>query len=272
MTTQTARANTFRDLHQSGTFVLPNAWDAGSARLLADAGAVALGSTSAGLAWAHGQKDGAQMRDIVVNNAAQIADATDLPVTADFLNGFGDWPEDVAEAVRLAHQAGCVGCSIEDTTGNPDAPLYDIGLATERITAGLEAATALPDPFVLCARADAFFAGVGNLPEVIERLRAFEKVGAPLLYAPVLTSLDAVRTVLDAVDTPINVLVGIGQPYDVADLQNLGVRRISLGSSLYSASMGALSAAARELLETGTFDWSKTALGYQNLQGMMLDP
>ncbi|WP_299744248.1 isocitrate lyase/phosphoenolpyruvate mutase family protein [uncultured Tateyamaria sp.] len=271
MTTQTDKARIFWDLHQSGTFVLPNAWDAGSARLLTDAGAVAIGTTSAGLAWANGQKDGSQVRDIVVANAEQIATATELPVTADFLNGFGDRPEDVADAIHLAHEAGCVGCSIEDTTGDPDAPLYDIGRATDRITAAIETANALPNPFVLCARADAFFAGVGNLLEVIERLRAFEKVGAPLLYAPVLMSTDAVREVIEAVRTPINVLVGIGQPYTIADLSDLGVRRISLGSSLYSASMGALNTAARELLDTGTFEWSKGALAYPALQGMMRD-
>ncbi|QPH55782.1 isocitrate lyase/PEP mutase family protein [Pontivivens ytuae] len=271
MRTQAEKARIFRDLHEAGTFVLPNAWDAGSARLLAEAGAVALGTTSAGLAWAHGRRDGSQTRDTVIANAAAIAEATDLPVTADLLDGFGPQPEDVGEAVRLAYQAGCVGCSIEDTTGDPDQPLYDAALAAERIAAAVEAAAALSDPFVLCARADALFAGAGDLDSVIARLQSFEKVGAPLLYAPVLMTREAVQQVLDAVATPINVLVGIGQDYDVADLREMGVRRVSLGSSLYSAAMGALHQATGELLGPGTFGWSDGALGYPTLQGMMRD-
>lgn len=271
MTTYADKCRRFEDLHKDGCFILPNAWDAGSARVLQSAGAVALGTTSAGYAWSAGKRDGAQTRDTVLANAAAIAAAVDLPVTADLLNGFGAEPETVAETIRLAAEARLCGASIEDTTGNPDAPLYDRGLAVERILAALEVVQSLETPFILCARADALFAGVQDMSEVLARLKAFDDAGASLLYAPALMTADEVTAVIGHVTAPINVLAGIGNPFTVANLAALGVRRISVGSGFASAAMGAAHKAAEELLSQGTFDWSEDTLPYPALQEIMHD-
>ncbi|MEM6374463.1 MAG: isocitrate lyase/phosphoenolpyruvate mutase family protein [Pseudomonadota bacterium] len=271
MTSYVEKCHRFKDLHKDGCFVLPNAWDAGSARVLQGAGAVALGTTSAGYAWSAGQRDGAQTWDTVLANAAEIAAAVDLPVTADLLNGFGEAPEMVAETIRLAAEAGLCGASIEDTTGNPDAPLYDRGLAVERIAAALEVVHSLDAPFTLCARADALFAGVQDMPEVLVRLKAFDDAGAPLLYAPALMTAEEVTTVIDHVTAPINVLAGIGNPFSVADLAALGVRRISVGSGLANVAFGAAHKAVTELLTQGTFGWTEDTMTYPALQEMMDD-
>lgn len=263
------KAERFRELHGGGCFVMANAWDAGSARLLESRGFAALGTTSAGLAWSMGRKDGATSRDVVLANARDIADAVDVPVSGDLLNGFGAAPEAVAETIRLAGEAGLAGGSIEDTTGDPDDPLFDRTLARERILAAVEAARGLPHPFVLCARADGLFAGACELDEILARLDLYQQAAADLLYAPALTTLADVRTVIGHVHTPINVLVGIGNEGTVAELASLGVRRISVGSQLYSAAAGSLTSAARELHHDGTFEWAGSGEPYGDLDQLM---
>lgn len=263
------KARRFEALHESGCFVMANAWDAGSARLLEATGFAALGTTSAGFAWAVGQKDGETPRDILLTNAAAIAEAVDIPVSGDLLNGFGSAPEIVAETIRLAGAAGLAGGSIEDTTGDPAAPLFDRGLAKERIAAAVEAARGLRRPFVLCARADGVFAGACNLDEILVRLALYEEAGADLLFAPALMTLEQCETVVASVRAPINVLAGIGNEGSVADLAALGVRRISVGSQLYSATAGSLQSAARELHNDGTFGWAGNGVPYGTLNELM---
>ena len=263
------KAQAFEALHKSGCFVMANAWDAGSARLLESAGFAALGTTSAGFAWMVGQKDGATSRDALIANARDIAAAVDIPVSADLLNGFGADPETVAETIRQAGAAGLAGGSIEDTTGDPETPLFDRALAKERIVAAVEAAKSLAHPFVLCARADGLFAGACGLDEIMARLALYQEAGADLLYAPALMTLADVGTVIDGVQRPVNVLAGIGNEGTVADLAGLGVRRISVGSMLYSAVAGSLKAAADELHQDGTFGWTRSAMPYPALNDLM---
>lgn len=259
----------FEDLHASGYFVMANAWDAGSARVLEAAGFSGLGTTSEGFAWSVGQTDVETSRDLVLENARAIVEAVDIPVSSDLLNGFGTAPEAVAETIRLAGEAGLAGGSIEDTTGNPSAPLFDRELAKERIIAAVEAARNLDRPFVLCARADGLFAGACVLDEILARLAIYEKAGADLLFAPALMTLADVGTVMDHVNTPINVLAGIGNEGTVSDFAQRGVRRISVGSQLYSAVAGRLQAAAQELQEAGTFGWSQSGMPYPALNELM---
>ena len=265
----TEKAQTFDALHKSGCFVMANAWDAGSARLLESSGFAALGATSAGLAWMMGRKDGATSREMVLANARDIAAAVDIPVSGDLLNGFGAAPETVAETIRLAGEAGLAGASIEDTTGDPAKPLFDRALAKERVTAAVEAARSLKRPFVLCARADGLFTGACKLDEILARLTLFQEAGADVLYAPALMTLADIKTVIGSVQTPINVLAGIGNEGNVAELASLGVRRISVGSKLYSAAAASLKSAARELHEDGTFEWAKTEVSYGALNDLM---
>lgn len=263
------KANAFETLHRRGCFVMANAWDAGSARLLENAGFDALGTTSAGLAWTLGERDGATGREAILANARDIVEAVDIPVSADLLNGFGADPETVAETIRLAGEAGLAGGSIEDTTGDPKNPVFDRALAKERIVAAVEAARGLPHPFVLCARADGLFAGASDMDEILTRLTLYEEAGADLLYAPALMRLADVKTVLGHVEKPINVLAGIGNEGTVADLAELGVRRISVGSQFYSAMAGHLSRAANELHGAGTFEWAGAGIAYGDLNDLM---
>ncbi|MGZ2259978.1 isocitrate lyase/PEP mutase family protein [Roseobacter sp. A03A-229] len=263
------KAKRFEELHASGCFVMANAWDAGSARVLEAAGFSALGTTSAGFAWAAGQKDGATSRDLLLANAKAIVNAVDIPVSGDLLNGFGASPETVAETIRLAADAGLAGGSIEDTTGDPAAPLFDRGLAKERIVAAVEAARGLDRPFVLCARADGLFAGACDLDEILARLTLYEEAGADLLFAPALMTLADVDKVVGHVQTPINVLAGIGNEGTVSDFAARGVRRISVGSQFYSAIAGRLQHAAQELHTDGTFGWVEGGMPYPELNGLM---
>ena len=264
-----AKGQRFRALHDSGCFVMPNAWDAGSARLLEQAGFAAIGTTSAGFCWSAGLKDGAASREAILANAVAIAEATSLPVSADLLNGFGSSPATVAETIRLAGEFGLSGGSIEDTTGDAAKPLFDFSLSVERIEAAAEAARSVPHPFVLCARADGLFAGLKDLDDIIVRLQAYENAGADLLYAPALMTLEQVNNVIENVKKPINVLCGIGNEGSLAELRELGVRRISLGSTLYRSAMGLMARATCEVGENGTFSSLASGLASSELNALM---
>ena len=272
--TQAEKAERFRALHaRPGAFLIPNPWDAGTARILASLGFEALTTTSAGLAFTLGRPDGAGLisRDETLANAKAIADATDLPVAADLENGFGDAPEAAAETIRLAGEmAGLVGGSIEDATGDPRRPIYDFQHAVERVAAAAEAAHALPYPFALVGRAENFLHGRPDLDDTIRRLQAFEAAGADALYAPGLTRAEDIRTVCQSVKRPVNVVMGLkGGSFSVAQLAALGVRRISVGSALSRAALGAFVRAAREMRDSGTFDFAKEAMPYAELNGLM---
>ena len=261
---QAEKAALFRALHaRAGAFVIPNPWDAGSARILAALGFEALATTSAGLAFALGKRDGGAGRAATLANAQAIVEATDLPVSADLENGFGDSPEDAAETIRLAAGVGLVGGSIEDASGDSARPIYDHGHAAERVAAAVEAARGLGFPFVLTARAENFLHGRPDLDDTIRRLQAFESAGADVLYAPGLPSLDAVRAVCAAVSRPVNVLAaGSGATPSVAALAEAGVRRISLGSALSRAALGGFMRAVREIKERGTFEFMRDAMPF----------
>ena len=274
---QAEKAERFRALHAGpGAFVIPNPWDAGTARILAGFGFEALTTTSAGLAFTLGRRDGAGVvtRDEALANAKAIVDATDLPVAADLENGYGHTPEAAAETIRLAGEAaGLVGGSIEDTTGDPRQPIYDFQHAVERVAAAAEAARALPFPFVLVGRAENFLHGRPDLDDTIRRLQAFEKVGAGALYAPGITKPDDIRTVCAAVSKPVNALMGLkSASFSVADLEALGVRRISVGSALCRAALGAFMRAAREIREHGTFAFAEEAIPYAEVNDLMVGP
>jgi len=268
---QGEKATRFRALHQApGAFVIPNPWDAGSARLLAGLGFAALATSSGASAGVLGRRDGAVTRDEALAHARAIVGATDLPVSADLEKGFGDPPETVAETIRLAAGAGLVGASIEDATGDRAKPLYDVGLATERVAAAVQAARALPLPFTLTARAENFLRGRPDLDDTIKRLQAFEEAGADVLFAPGLPDLEAVRAVCAAVSKPVNFMVGIkGKSFTVAELTAVGVKRISLATSLYRAAMTGLLVAAREVKDSGTFGYLDGAVTTPELNGFM---
>jgi 2-methylisocitrate lyase-like PEP mutase family enzyme len=269
-TSQLEKGERFRALHaRPGVFVIPNPWDAGTARILTSLGFEALTTTSAGLAFTLGKRDGdgSVTRDETLANAKSIADATDLPVAADLENGFGDAPEAAAETIRIAGEiAGVVGGSIEDATGDPQRPLYDFQHAVERVAAAVEAARALPFPFVLVGRAENYLHGRPDLDDTIRRLQAFDAAGADALFAPGLTRAEDIRTLCAAVQKPVNVVMGLvgakDLPRTVAELGALGVRRISLGSSMTRAALGAFVRAAREIQEQGTFTFAEAAIPY----------
>jgi 2-methylisocitrate lyase-like PEP mutase family enzyme len=268
MNTQSARAETFRALHERpGLFVIPNPWDAGSARLLADLGFPALATTSAGLAYSLGKPDGrgAVDRAETLANARAIVEATPLPVAADLENGFGDDPQACAATIRLAADAGLVGGSIEDATGRTDDPIYAFDAAVERVRAAVAAARALSFPFMLCARAENLINGRPDLDDTIRRLVAFAEVGADVLYAPGLRDAEAIRAVVQAVaPKPVNVVMGLGTvSFSTAELARLGVKRVSVGSSLSRAALTGFLHAAREIAEHGTFEFARDAIAYR---------
>jgi 2-methylisocitrate lyase-like PEP mutase family enzyme len=253
---QHARAMRFRELHAGGTFVIANAWDGGSARILASLGFPALATSSGAAAGTYGRLDRGITRVEALEHSRVICAATDLPVSGDLEKGFADAPADIAETIRLAAAAGLVGGSIEDSTGRADDPIFDLGFATERVAAAAGAARALPFPFTLTARAENFLHGRADLADTIRRLQAYESAGADVLFAPGLPDLAAVRAVCQAVIKPVNFMVGIrGRSFTVADLAAAGVRRVSLATSLYRAAMSGLVEAAREIRESGTFGY-----------------
>jgi 2-methylisocitrate lyase-like PEP mutase family enzyme len=271
MSDQRDKAARFRTLHEGpGAFVIPNPWDAGSARILAGLGFQALATSSGASAGVLGRRDGQVTRDEALSMARAIVDATDLPVSADLEKGFGDAPDIVTETVRLAAGVGLVGCSIEDSTGNPDQPLYNFSHATERIAAAVAAARTLPFPFTLTARAEGFLRGNPDLDDIIARLQAFEQAGADVLMAPGLPDLESVRAVCAAISKPFNFMAGIrGRSFTVDELAAAGVRRISLAGSLYRAAMTGVLAAAREVKDHGTFGYLDHAVTTPELYEFM---
>lgn len=262
MDTQAARAQRFRALQEGpDLLLLPNPWDAGSARLLEWLGYAALATTSGGFAATLGRLDGSVSRDEALAHGAEIAAATSLPVSADLENAFADEPDGVAETVRRAAAAGLAGCSVEDYTGRDDQPIYDPGLARDRIAAAAEAAAGTPGPLVLTARAENYLRGRPDLADTIGRLQAYQEAGADALYAPGLTSLDDIRTLVSEVDRPVNVLALPGAPA-IADLAAAGVRRVSVGSAFAYAALGAAVQAAKELRDQGSYGfWALAAEG-----------
>jgi 2-methylisocitrate lyase-like PEP mutase family enzyme len=265
---QSERAAAFAALHRGPrAFIIANVWDAGSARIIAGLGFSALATSSGASANILGRLDGAVTREEALSQIRSIADATDLPLSGDLEKGFGDSPDATAQTIRMAAESGLVGGSIEDATGNAQAPLFDIGQATERVAAAVEAARKLPFPFTLTARSENFLRGNPNLDDTIKRLQAFEKAGADVLFAPGLPDLAAVKQVCASLSKPVNFMVGIpGKSFSVAELEAAGVRRISLATSLYRAAMTGLIGAAREIKDRGTFEFLN---GLQNLGPFM---
>lgn len=269
--TQSAKAHAFRALHaRPGAFVIPNPWDAGSARLLAAQGFEALATTSAGAAFTFGKRDGGISRDEALANARLIVEAVDLPVSADLEQCFADAPEDAAKTIGLAAGIGLAGGSIEDASGDDSRPIYDFNLAVERVAAAVEAARALPDPFVLTARAENYLHGRPDLDDTIRRLQAFEKAGAEVLFAPGLRDLEQIRTLCSSVSRPVNVVMGlVGADFSVQQLAEAGVKRISLGSSLARLALAAALRAGREIQDRGTFGFAKDAMASADANRLM---
>ncbi|MBW8899173.1 MAG: isocitrate lyase/phosphoenolpyruvate mutase family protein [Massilia sp.] len=262
MKSQAEKSRTFVELHARGNcFVIPNPWDAGSARLLEALGFQALAGTSAGFAFSKAETDATiDVRDMLPH-LAELAAATDLPLSADLQDGFGPAPDDAARTIVAAAAAGVVGGSIEDATGDPAHPQYDIGLAAERIRAAAEAARGFDFKFMLTARAENFLVGHPDLGDTIRRLQAYQEAGADVLFAPGLRTKDEIAAVVSSLDLPVNVIMGMpGVPLTVPELAQLGVTRVSLGASLARAAYGAMMRGAREVLEQGTFGYADGAL------------
>jgi len=272
MKTQADKAQAFQALHERpDAFIIPNPWDAGSARILASFGFEALATTSAGAAFSAGRRDGAIGREAMLAHVASIVEATDLPVSADLEGGYANDENGVAETFRLAAAAGVVGASIEDATGDHESPLLDIAHAAARVRAAVDAVRALPFPFTLTARAENFLVGRRDLADTIARLQAYQDAGADVLYAPGLSDPEDIATVVRSVDRPVNVVMGLaGSALDLSTLSALGVRRVSVGSALARAAFGAIIRAAREMRDHGTFAFAEDAVAYGDL-GAMFD-
>jgi 2-methylisocitrate lyase-like PEP mutase family enzyme len=270
MLTQTEKGRAFRALHErDSAFIIPNPWDVGTARMLAQLGFEALATTSAGYAFSVGQQDSTIGRDETMAYVAVIVSATDLPVSADLENGFGDAPEIVAETIKLAAEAGLVGGSIEDVSGRVDLTLYELAHAVDRVRAAAEVVRDLPFRFTLTARAENYLAGRPDLSDTITRLQAYEEAGADVLYAPGLTSKDDIASVVSSVDCPVNVVMGLqGVQLSLAELSAIGVRRVSVGSALSRAALGAFLRGAREMREHGTFTFAEAAVNYRDINAM----
>jgi 2-methylisocitrate lyase-like PEP mutase family enzyme len=262
------RKSAFRALHETpDLFIMPNPWDIGTARILAGMGFKALATTSAGMAFALGRRDGQVGRAEALAHCRTIVSATPLPVSADLEKGFGDSPESAALTIRAAAETGLAGCSLEDHTNRPADPIFDFNLAVERIAAAAEAARGLPDDFVLTARCENFLWNRPDLDDTIKRLQAFETAGADVLYAPGLRDLDSIRIVCGAVAKPVNVIMGLpGMNFGARELAATGVKRISVGSTLARAALGAFVRASREIAELGTFTYSKDAIGSAEIE------
>ena len=269
--TQVEKGQIFAALHERDrAFIIPNPWDVGTARLLAQLGFEALATTSAGYSFSMGQSDNSVARAEMMMHVAAIASATDLPVSADLENGFGDFPEVVTETFRLAATAGLVGASIEDMSRQPGHPIYEIGFATERVRAAAEVVRDLPFAFTLTARAENYLAGRPDLSDTIKRLQAYQAAGADVLYAPGIVSKDDIATIVKSVDRPVNVVMGLqGVQLSLAELSAIGVKRVSVGSALSRTALGAFLRAAREMRDHGTFTFAEQAVGYRDINAML---
>lgn len=261
---QARKAHAFKALHERpGIFVIPNPWDAGSAKMLASLGYQALATTSAGYAFSQGKADGALTLDETLANVRAIVAATDLPVAVDLENGFADDPLESSNSLLRAAEAGAVGGSIEDATGRVDAPIYCFEHAVARIEAAVAAVRTLPFPFTLTARAENYLHGHPDTNDTIRRLQAFAEAGADVLYAPGLRSAEEVLAVVRAVaPKPVNVLMSGGLKLTVQELEEMGVRRISTGSALALAAFGGFLRAAEEIQQTGTFGFTSQSMPY----------
>ncbi len=268
------KAAAFVALHQRPqAFLIPNPWDAGSARLLEQLGFEALATSSAGHAFSLGQRDNTLTREQVLAHCRAVCEATSIPVSADLENGFGDAPATVAETIRLAAETGLAGGSIEDSTGRPDNPIYPLELAVERIRAAVEAARALPHPFTLTARCENYIVGRPDLADTIRRLQAYQAAGADVLYAPDISSRADIVSILSSIDRPLNVVMGLkGLRLSLAELSAVGVRRVSVGSSLARAAYTALLHAGREMRSMGTFDYADDAVPFGEISAMLGGP
>jgi 2-methylisocitrate lyase-like PEP mutase family enzyme len=268
MRTQAEKGESFSELHKrAAAFIIPNPWDAGTARLLADLGFEALATTSAGYAFSAGLPDNVVDRDKMMAHVSEIVAATDLPVSADLENGFGDSAETVAETIRLAAAAGLAGCSIEDMSREGHT-IYDRDRAVERVRAAAEVARGLPFVFTLTARAENYLVGRPDVADTINRLQSYQEAGADVLYAPGLKSREEIAAVVSSVDRPVNVVMGLqGVQLSLADLSELGVKRISVGSALSRAALGAFLRAAREMRDHGTFTFAEEAANYREING-----
>jgi 2-methylisocitrate lyase-like PEP mutase family enzyme len=253
--TQFNKAERFRALHnQSKAFVIANPWDIGSARILEGLGFNALATTSAGYAMSKGQFDGTFSRQETLNHVSQIVQTTTLPVSADLENGFGDSPETVSETIRMAAKIGLVGASIDDAKGNRQSPVYETSAAVERIIAAVEAARSLPFHFTLVARAENYLHGRPDFNDTLDRLHQYEACGADVLYAPGLNDLKLLQKVCSSLRRPVNVVAGLGKiTHSVKEYSDIGVRRISLGSTLSRVAYGSMFRAAREIIDQGSF-------------------
>jgi 2-methylisocitrate lyase-like PEP mutase family enzyme len=268
MRTQIEKALAFRALHERvGAFIMPNPWDPGTAKLLGSVGFEALATTSLGLANMLGRIDSVVTRAEVIANCREIVAATDLPVNADLENCFAHSPEAAAETIRLAAEAGAVGGSIEDYTGNPADPIYEFEFAVARVRAAVETAKSLPIPFVLTARAENLLHGRNDLGDTIRRLQAYEAAGADVLYAPGLTNLAEVRQVVEAIKRPFNAVIGWLDPKITAEqLATAGVKRISIGAALSRLALAHVLRAARAMKEQGSFAWRSDMLTLAELR------
>ncbi|HWZ45334.1 MAG TPA: isocitrate lyase/phosphoenolpyruvate mutase family protein [Candidatus Saccharimonadales bacterium] len=270
MLTQTEKGAIFRALHErDSAFIIPNPWDIGTARLLAHLGFEALASTSAGFAFSAGQPDNRIGREETLAHVTALASASDLPVSADLENGFGDSPAMVAETITLAAQTGIVGGSIEDVPGRPGGVMYEVEHAADRIRAAVDVARSLPFHFSLTARAENYLVGRPDLKDTIRRLQAYQEAGADVLFAPGLANKADISAVVSSVDRPVNVIMGLqGVQLSLDELSAIGVRRVTVGSALSRAALGAFLRAAREMKEHGTFNFAAEAVGYQEISAM----
>jgi len=273
MRTQPEKGIVFRALHErDGAFIIPNPWDVGTARLLARLGFEALATTSAGYAFSIGQRDNTVGRDKMMAHVRDIVAATDLPVSADLENGFGDDPETVAETIRLGAAAGLVGGSIEDSTTRRDNPIYELEQAAERVRAAAEVAHSLPFPFTLTARAENYLFGRRDLNDTIRRLQAYQEAGADVLYAPGLASKEDIAAVVSSLDRPVNVLMGLPDVrLSLAELSEIGVQRISVGSVLSRVALSAFIRAAEEMRDHGSFSFGDDIVSFRDISAMMKD-
>lgn len=266
----TSKGSVFRDLHNSSQlFVMPNPWDVGTARIFSKCGFKALATTSGGFAYSLGKKDGLGVtREEALQHTKDIVNATTLPVTADLENGYGDTPEEIAQMIMDVASTGAAGCSIEDYTGNPQSPIYEHTLAVERIQAAHEARLSLPEDFVITARCEKFVWGQPDLDSVIKRLQAFEQAGADALYAPAVEDFADIKRMTEELNSPINILMSTPNlPYGISELQEIGIKRVSVGSAIAQRAYGAAIEAVKEISEKSTFTFLNSTIDYEKLEG-----